>query len=170
MKANVVSRFRPIANANYRLLQELTQWVERKNTNPFPVDPLVNHPTLSPYHECTANHERNHEDHLARPNIPPLPYKVQSGPTQRTIPWKTPATAYSCFFDDSDEKFTRNYLSGPFPPFEQFQPFGKFPHAHGETRTPPVPNTRDPVFVKQAAEDTRTGRQYKQIFESATCL
>jgi hypothetical protein len=149
---------------------ELTQWVERKNTNPFPVDQLLKHPTLSPYRESTANNQKNREDHLARPNIPPLPYNVLSGPTQKTTPWKTPRTAYSCFFDDDEEKFGKNYLSGPFPPFEQSQPFGKFPHDQGETPTPVVPNRNDPAFVRQAAEDTRTGRQYKHIFESTTCL
>jgi hypothetical protein len=169
MKAQVVSRFRAVANANYRLLQELMQWVERKNTNPFPVDQLLKHPTLSPFRESTANNQRNHEDHLARPNIPPLPYNVQSGPISRAAPWKTPRTAYSCFFED-DERFAKNYLSWPFPPFEQSQPFGKFPHDQGETPTPTLPDTRDPVFVRQAAEDTQVGRQYKRIFESTTCL
>jgi hypothetical protein len=169
MNGDSIARFRPIADANYRLLQELTQWVDRKNTNPFPVDILVKHPTLSPYRECTANGVRNREDHLSRPNIPPLPHKVQSAPIPPKAPWRTPCTQYSAFFDD-EERFARGYLSGPYPPIEQSQPFGKFPHDGGETPTPTIPDTRDPVFVRQAAEDTQTGRRYKHIFESKTIL
>jgi hypothetical protein len=169
MNGRVVEKFRALANANYSLLQELTQWVERRNTNPFPVDPLIQHPTLSPFSECRANDKRNREDHLARPNIPPLPYNVQSGPSRRSTPWKTPPTQYTCFFEN-DERFEKSYLSGPFPPFEQSQPFGKFPPERREKLAPAPEDTQDLTFTRQAAEDTVVGRQYKTIFESRTCL
>jgi hypothetical protein len=169
MNADVIPCFRPIANANYKLLQELTHWLDRKNTNQFPVDALLKHPTLSPYQECTANSARDREDHLSRPNIPPLPHKVRSAPIPPSVSWRTPCTQYSAFFND-DERFARGYLSGPYLPVEQSQPFGQFPHDRGDTPTPMIPDTRDPAFMRQAADDTKTGRRYKDIFESKTVL
>jgi hypothetical protein len=158
-------KFLDIADANIRLLQELNHWVDRKNTNQFPVDNLLTHPTLSPFQAQTANMSRNHEDHLSRPNIPPLPHNVASGPTPLHLFWKTPRTAYTAFFDD-DERFRKNYVSPPFPPLESSQPFCKFP------QSPAVPpnSTVNPLFVRQAKEDTRLGRKYKSIFESKTVL
>jgi hypothetical protein len=169
MNPQAVAKYKGIANANLNLLQELSLWVERRNTNPFPVDRLLQHPTLSPYSQSTANHEKNHEDHLARPNVPPLPYMVQSKSDRGHPEWRTPCTAYTSFFDDN-ERFSRSYLSGPFPPFERSQPFSKFPHGVPHAVRPPPSEDWDPVFVRQAADDTRINRNYKTIFQSKTCL
>jgi hypothetical protein len=154
-----------VADCNLHLLQDLNQWLDRKNTKEFPVDGLLTHPTLSPYRAQTANQVRNHEDHLARPNIPPLPHNVNSGPNQARPTWKTPGTAYTAFFDDND-RFKQSYLSPPMPPFEQSQPFCRFPHEGTAKRSP----NQNPAFVEQAKEDTKFGHNYKRIFESKTIL
>jgi hypothetical protein len=80
------------------------------------------------------------------------------------FPWRTPATAYTRFFDE-EERFQRSYLSGPYPPFEQSQPFCRFPRG-GKAPS----DDADSVFARQAKEDTVTGRGYKTIFESRTIL
>jgi hypothetical protein len=165
MNATAVPRFRPLANANFKLLQELTQWIERRNTNPFPLDALIAHPTLSPVREFTANRVKNREDHIAAQ----LPHIGQSGPSPRKSAWRTPSTAYSAFFND-EERFAERYWSGPLPPFEQSQPFCKFPQERGVVRPRISSDVQNPVFVQAAAEDSRTGRRYRHIFQSTTCL
>jgi hypothetical protein len=162
---SAAGRFLATADCSLDLLQDLNQWVDRKNTKEFPVDGLIAHPTLSPYRAQTTNQARNHEDHLARPSIPPLPHDVVSGPNRPHLQWKTPGTAYTSFFDD-EERFRRSYVSPPMPPFEQAQPFCRFPPGNAAK---PIPN-EDPVFVKQAKEDTKFGHNYKRIFESKTIL
>jgi hypothetical protein len=165
MLASSASRFLSVADANISLLQELNQWVDRRNTSQFPVDNLLSHPTLSPYRAQTVNQGRDREDHLARPNIPPLPHNVGSAPVPVHREWITPGSAYTTFFDD-DDRFTKSYLSAPFSPIQQSRPFSKFPPMPSE-----LANVgEDPVFVRQAKEDTQTGRNYKKIFESRTVL
>jgi hypothetical protein len=46
MNSQSAARFLDVADANFNLLQELSQWVERRNTNPFPIDDLLAHPTF----------------------------------------------------------------------------------------------------------------------------
>jgi hypothetical protein len=166
MNPAVVPRFRPLANANIKLLQESTQWIERRNTNQFPLDILSRHPTLDPSRECTSNGEKNHEDHVARSPNPPLPHMVHSGPTPRKEQWRTPRTVYSHFFSD-EERFTQSYVAPPSPPFEQSQPFCKFLQAEPVRPGPMLMENKDHAFVHQAAEDLRTGRRYKQYLNRA---
>jgi hypothetical protein len=163
--SSVLGHFLSVADCNLRLLQDINQWVDRRNTKEFPVDGLITHPTLSPYRAQTANYDRNHEDHMARPSIPPLPHNVTSGPHNPRSPWKTPGTAYTSFFDDN-ERFKQSYASPPMPPFEQSQPFCRFPPGAAPRAVPP----QNPVFVEQAKEDTKYGHNYKRIFESKTIL
>jgi hypothetical protein len=167
MNAQSAAHFLDGADAHFALLQELSQWVERRNTNPFPIDDLIAHPTLSPYRESVMNNRRNCEDHLERVAIPPLPHTVASASAVRKVPWRTPATAYESFFEN-DGRFERSYLSGPFPPIEQSRPFGRFPRDREASDNDD--GNSDPAFVRQAKEDTETGRGYKRIFESKTIL
>jgi hypothetical protein len=164
MLPQAAPRFLEVADANFELLQELSHWVEQRNTNPFPVDALLTHPTLSPYQESAMNNRKNWEDHLERVAIPPLPHTVASGSMPQRFPWKTPSTAYTSFFEN-EERFRRSYLSGPYPPIEQSRPFSRFPRGKQGTA-----EAVDSVFAQQSKEDTMTGRRYKHIFESSTVL
>jgi hypothetical protein len=164
MNVQSAAKFSDVAEGQFGLLQELSQWVEKRNTNPFPVDALLSHPTLSPFRESTMNNRRNTEDHLERAAIPPLPHTVASMSPARHLKWKTPATAYESFFEQG-ERFQKSYLSGPYPPIEQSRPFGRFPKERD-----PQAESADDIFARQAKEDTMTGHGYKTIFESKTVL
>ena len=167
MNPHIAEKFLSIADANIELLQELSRWVEKKNTNPLPVDNLKNHPTLSQVKERKMNHHVNGEDHLIRQQGPPLPHRVPSQSMSYKSKWTTPKTAYTDFFYDNNNRNERMYISVPFTPIEQSQPFCKFPHENVKAKTRSLTN---PVFAMQAKEDTIAGRNYKRIFESPTVL
>lgn len=167
MNSESIDKFLSVADDNIELLQELSRWVEKKNTSHFPVDNLKNHPTLSPIKERKMNHQCNGEDHLIRQQGPPLPHRVPSQSMSYKSKWTTPKTAYTDFFYDNNSR-ERMYISVPCPPIEQSQPFCKFPHEGTKVKTRAVPTNL--VFVMQAKEDTIAGRNYKRIFESQTVL
>lgn len=134
MKPEAAAKLLSCADSYNALLQQLIQWVERKNTSAFPIDGLREHPTLSPVQERGMNSRTNRADHLIRQQGPPLPYRCVSRCVEKTRPWKTPKTAYSDFFED-DGRLSDSWIPNPFPPLESSQPFCRFPPAGEQIRS-----------------------------------
>lgn len=152
-----------IADKYFDLLNELSSWVDRK-CNQFPIDDLRSHPTLNPNVERRVNFESDKMDHLLRTSGPPFPTSFSSQTTISSQPWKTPATAYTAFFDDA-----RNYkaeILTPFVPMERSSPFCKFPQSEEKKTQTQIPA----AFQNQSTENRQASTRYKNIFQSKTCL
>lgn len=151
-----------LADEYMELLQELSMWVEKKANN-FPVDPIRDHPHLSPVAISKMNASKDREDHLERQSMLSIEkMKARNIVTQHK--WRTPPSQYSNFFDDEEHQRTPSRLN-PFPPFEKSRPFCQFPDAIKKESTPV-----DDAFNNQAKTNTMIGHGYKNIFQSATCL
>lgn len=153
-----------LADEYLPLLQELSQWVDKK-TNQFPVDTLRSHPTLCPDVARNANSRTDREDHLVRQTGPPLPINtMQMQARVRGGPWRTPGSAYN----DQFPSHAAPGVASPFPPLEMNRPFCQFPN--GDRIVPKERPLVASALRNQAAVDTQTGKKYKSIFQSETCL
>ncbi|OHS97561.1 hypothetical protein TRFO_36215 [Tritrichomonas foetus] len=171
MKPNHASKVCQYADDYYNLLHELLNVIEKK-VNFLPIDTLYNHETLSPRSARVTNTKKMGEDHLDdiinsnkhnHMHSPPL--------TSRSItnhPRFEIKTGMTTTQDSYSPELRRGIDTRPpvlIRPTEQKQSFASFPSLNE-----PIVYVKNELIMKQSSTNTETGRKYKSIFESETCL
>jgi hypothetical protein len=159
------NRLFDVLDGHLATLQELEITLSRANRG-WPVNELYAHPTLSPRIESAYVRDKMSEDHFYDGSRHPEPpsFPRTRGATQR-FEVKCGSSTYRDMYSLESRCGAEAKIAKPIRPVENGRSFGLYPEVNLRSR-----NEVSDLLLKQSFTDRKTGKAYRAIFESATCL